>query len=97
MPKRPEIRLSDFCEPLEIDPIAIIPFDASLFGNARQQRPDDLRDGCEVADGRDLLADRRTSSPGRVAVKKAKKGGLGSMLGLPRAQDDARQSEVGLE
>ena len=34
MPKRPEISPRDFCEPLEIEPIAIIPFDAVLFGNA---------------------------------------------------------------
>ena len=34
MPKRPEIAPADFSDPLEIDPTAIIPFDASLFGNA---------------------------------------------------------------
>ncbi|MGO7374276.1 CtpF protein, partial [Rhizobium ruizarguesonis] len=33
MPKRPEISPSDFCEPLEIDPIAIIPFDINLVGD----------------------------------------------------------------
>ncbi|MEM9999377.1 MAG: CpaE family protein [Pseudomonadota bacterium] len=34
MPKRPEISPADFAEPLELDPTAIIPFDATLFGNA---------------------------------------------------------------
>ncbi|MEO0542222.1 MAG: CpaE family protein [Pseudomonadota bacterium] len=34
MPKRPEIAPTDFSDPLELDPTAIIPFDASLFGNA---------------------------------------------------------------
>ncbi len=34
MPKRPEISPADFCDPLENDPIAIIPFDIALFGNA---------------------------------------------------------------
>lgn len=34
MPKRPEITLGDFCEPLNIEPMAIIPFDAQLFGTA---------------------------------------------------------------
>lgn len=34
IPKRPEITPSDFFEPLEIEPVAIIPFDVQLFGNA---------------------------------------------------------------
>lgn len=34
MPKRPEIGTRDFCEPLEIEPTAIIPFDPQLFGSA---------------------------------------------------------------
>ena len=34
MPKRPEISPADFADPLDLDPTAIIPFDAQLFGNA---------------------------------------------------------------
>lgn len=34
MPKRPEIAPADFLDPLEIEPVAIIPFDTQLFGNA---------------------------------------------------------------
>lgn len=34
MPKRPEISVKDFVDPLDIDPIAVIPFDAALFGGA---------------------------------------------------------------
>ena len=34
VPKRPEISADDFAEPLELTPMAIIPFDAQLFGNA---------------------------------------------------------------
>jgi pilus assembly protein CpaE len=34
MPKRPEIGISDFAEPLGVTPIAIIPFDPALFGTA---------------------------------------------------------------
>ncbi len=34
MPKRPEISVNDFVEPLGIDPLAVIPFDAALFGGA---------------------------------------------------------------
>ncbi|MEM7299447.1 MAG: CpaE family protein [Pseudomonadota bacterium] len=32
--KRPEISVSDFCEPLEIEPLAVIPFEPNLFGTA---------------------------------------------------------------
>ena len=32
--KRPEISAQDFAEPLDIEPMAVIPFDAALFGNA---------------------------------------------------------------
>ncbi|EKF19472.1 AAA family ATPase [Nitratireductor pacificus] len=34
IPKRPEISLEDFSEPLGITPLATIPFDPQLFGNA---------------------------------------------------------------
>jgi pilus assembly protein CpaE len=34
VPKRPEIKPADFCEPLGIEPIAVIPFEPQLFGNA---------------------------------------------------------------
>ncbi len=34
MPKRPEIAVADFTDPLELEPLAIIPFDAGLFGTA---------------------------------------------------------------
>ena len=81
MPKRPEIAPNDFFEPLEIDPIAIIPFDAQLFGNAANS-------------GR-MISETDAKSPtaetfsqiahlvtGRVTVKKPKKAGLGKVLGL---------------
>jgi len=34
VPKRPEIKSSDFAEPLGISPMAIIPFEPQIFGNA---------------------------------------------------------------
>lgn len=34
IPKRPEITVADFAEPLEIEPIAVMGFDPHLFGNA---------------------------------------------------------------
>ncbi len=79
MPKRPEINPSDFCEPLETDPIAIIPFDANLFGNAANS-------------GR-MISEMDAKSPtaetfsqishivtGRIAIKKARKSGLLGLL-----------------
>jgi len=79
MPKRPEISPSDFCEPLETDPIAIIPFDANLFGNAANS-------------GR-MISEMDAKSPtaetfsqishivtGRIALKKARKGRLLGLL-----------------
>jgi pilus assembly protein CpaE len=34
MPKRPEITPAEFCEPLDLEPVAQIPFEPQLFGNA---------------------------------------------------------------
>jgi pilus assembly protein CpaE len=80
LPKRPEILPNDFCEPLEVQPVAIIPFDAQLFGTAANS-------------GR-MIAEMDAKSPvseimsqiahvvtGRATVKKAKKSGLGGILG----------------
>ncbi|KQV84340.1 CtpF protein [Rhizobium sp. Root1220] len=79
MPKRPEISPTDFCEPLEIEPIAIIPFDINLFGTASNS-------------GR-MISEMDPKSPtaetfsqishivtGRIAVKKARKSGLLGLL-----------------
>ena len=81
MPKRPEIAPADFCEPLGVEPVAIIPFDAQLFGTAANS-------------GR-MIAEMDRKSPtaetfsqiahlvtGRATVTKPKKAGLGKMLGL---------------
>ena len=34
VPKRPEIAASDFAKSLELEPAAVVPFDAKLFGTA---------------------------------------------------------------
>jgi pilus assembly protein CpaE len=79
MPKRPEIAPAEFCEPLETDPIAIIPFDIHLFGNAANS-------GRMIAETDPKSAVAETFSQishivtGRVAMKKAKKGGLMGLL-----------------
>ncbi|MDM9626907.1 CtpF protein [Rhizobium sp. S152] len=79
MPKRPEIGPSEFCDPLELEPIAIIPFDSNLFGTAANS-------------GR-MISEMDSKSPtaetfsqishivtGRIAVKKAKRSGLLGLL-----------------
>ncbi len=80
MPKRPEIAVQDFAEPLEITPMAVIPFEPQLFGNAANN-------------GR-MLGEMDTKSPivatvneiahvltGRSEIKARKKAGLGNILG----------------
>ncbi|MGB3899087.1 MAG: CpaE family protein [Mesorhizobium sp.] len=79
MPKRPEISAVDFAEPLGLTPMAIIPFDPLLFGNASNN-------------GR-MLGEMDAKSPivasigeiahvltGRSDVKTKKKAALGSLL-----------------
>lgn len=79
MPKRPEISISDFCEPLEIDPIAIIPFDIGLFGNAANsgQMISEVDPKSPTAETFSQISHIVT---GRVAVKKSRKGGLLGLL-----------------
>jgi pilus assembly protein CpaE len=80
IPKRPEISASDFAEPLGISPMAVIPFDPLLFGNAANN-------------GR-MLGEMDAKNPvvavineiahvltGRSEIKAKKKAGLGSLLG----------------
>lgn len=80
VPKRPEIKAEDFAEPLGITPMAVIPFEPLLFGNASNN-------------GR-MLGEMDAASPvvatmneiahvltGRSEIKTKKKAGLGSLLG----------------
>ncbi|MGB6116575.1 MAG: CpaE family protein [Mesorhizobium sp.] len=81
VPKRPEILLKDFAEPLGLTPMAVIPFDPQAFGNAANN-------------GR-MLGEMDAKSPvvatmsemahiltGRAEIKTAKKKpGLDSLLG----------------
>jgi pilus assembly protein CpaE len=79
VPKRPEISAQDFAEPLGITPMAVIPFEPLLFGNAANN-------------GR-MLGEMDAKSPivatiteiahvltGRSELKAKKKPGLGSIL-----------------
>jgi len=80
MPKRPEITAVDFAEPLGITPMAVIPFDPQLVGNAANN-------------GR-MLGEMETQNPivqtigeiahvltGRSEIKARKKAGIGGLLG----------------
>ena len=79
MPKRPEIAPSDFFEPLELEPVAIIPFDAQLFGTAANsgRMISEMDAKSPTAETFSQLAHLVT---GRATVKKAKKAGLGSLI-----------------
>ncbi|SMD09849.1 CpaE family protein [Rhizobium sp. RU36D] len=81
MPKRPEIAPNDFFEPLEVDPVAIIPFDVQLFGNAANsgRMISEIDAKSPTAEIFSQIAHLVT---GRVRLKKEKKGGLGKMLSL---------------
>lgn len=83
LPKRPEIAPSDFVEPLEIEPIAIIPFDAPLFGNAANsgRMISEMDAKSPTAETFSQIAHIVT---GRSSAKKNKRGGLGKVLGLLR-------------
>jgi pilus assembly protein CpaE len=81
LPKRPEILPNDFCEPLDVQPAAIIPFDANLFGTATNsgRMIAELDAKSPTAEIMSQLAHVVT---GRATVKKAKKSsGLSSILG----------------
>jgi len=80
VPKRPEIKSDDFSEPLGISPMAIIPFEPQLFGNAANN-------------GR-MLGEMEAAHPvvaimnemahvltGRKELKVKKKDALGALLG----------------
>ncbi len=79
VPKRPEISVEDFVEPLGITPMAVIPFEPQLYGNAANN-------------GR-MLGEMDARSPivstiseiahvltGRSEIKTRKKPGLGTIL-----------------
>ncbi|MQW90219.1 AAA family ATPase [Sinorhizobium saheli] len=79
MPKRPEIAPNEFCESLEIEAAAIIPFDAVLFGNASNsgRMIAEIDRKAPAAETFSQLAHLLT---GRTAIKKARRGGLGKVL-----------------
>lgn len=81
MAKRPEIAPDVFCDPLEVEPLAIIPFDAPLFGEAANS-------GLMIAESSakspvaESLAQIAHVVTGRAEMKKRKRAGLSSLMGL---------------
>ncbi|MBD8686168.1 MULTISPECIES: AAA family ATPase [unclassified Rhizobium] len=81
MLKRPEIAPADFFEPLEIEPIAIIPFDVQLFGNAANsgRMISEIDAKSSIAETFSQISHIVT---GRSAARKAKRAGLGKFMDL---------------
>ncbi|WP_416407979.1 CtpF protein [Agrobacterium rosae] len=81
MLKRPEIAPADFFEPLEIEPIAIIPFDVQLFGNAANsgRMISEIDAKSPIAETFSQIAHVVT---GRSSVRKVKRASLGKFMDL---------------
>ncbi len=80
MPKRPEIGAADFAEPLGMSPMAEIPFDPQLFGNAANngRMLGEMDSAHAIVQTINEIAHILT---GRGEVKPKGKPGLGSLLG----------------
>jgi pilus assembly protein CpaE len=81
MPRRPEISPSDFCESLEVEAAAIIPFDAALFGTAANSGRM-IGETDRKSPTAEIFSQLAHVLTGRVTAKKAKRTGLGKVLGL---------------
>jgi pilus assembly protein CpaE len=88
VPKRPEIKVDEFARALGVEALAIIPFDAALFGTA-------ANNGQVVAevDGKSAAAaafDRIARAvSGRNEIRKARRQGIGSVLARLRGRRTA--------
>jgi pilus assembly protein CpaE len=81
MPKRPEISAQDFCAPIEVEPIAIIPFDVQLFGAAANSGRM-IAEMDPKAPAAEIFSQIAHVITGRATVKKSKKGGIGMVMNL---------------
>ncbi len=81
MPKRPEISVEDFGKGLEVEPVAVVPFNAKMFGGASNngQMIAEVEDGAKTAAIFDDLARLAT---GRSAIKRERKGFLEPLLAV---------------
>jgi len=80
VPKRPEISPADFADPLGVSPMAIVPFDPQLFGNAanngRMIGEMDAKSPITAA-----FSEMAHVLTGRAELKARKRGGLDGLLG----------------
>jgi pilus assembly protein CpaE len=83
--KRPEIKMDDFAAALGLSPIAVIPFDAQLFGTAANngQMIAETDSKSPAAGSFDVIARMVT---GRAEVKRQKRGGLAPLLARLRGK-----------
>jgi pilus assembly protein CpaE len=80
VPKRPEITAADFSEPLGISPMAVIPFDPLLFGNAANNGR--MLGEMDAANATvHVINEMAHVLTGRSEIKPKPKAGLGSLLG----------------
>jgi pilus assembly protein CpaE len=72
VPKRPEITTKDFAKAVEVDPLAIIPFEPKVFGTAANngQMIAEVEPGSKIAD---ILDDIGRAVLGRMEARKAKR------------------------
>jgi pilus assembly protein CpaE len=83
MPKRPEIAPADFFEPLELEPVAIIPFDTQIFGNAANsgRMISEIDSASPISETFSQLSHIIT---GRSTLRRAKRNGLGKFIDILR-------------
>jgi pilus assembly protein CpaE len=84
LPKRPEIAPADFAKAIDVEPSAIIPFDAKLFGTAANngQMIAEMEDGAKTAQ---VFTDLARMVTGRGAIKRESKGFLEPLLAVFRS------------
>ncbi len=85
--KRPEIAVADFAKTVELEPVAVIPHDAKLFGAAANngQMIAEIDANSKIAE---IFADLARAVTGKVEVRKSKRGlfePLMAKLGRKRA------------
>ncbi|MER2534217.1 MAG: CpaE family protein [Rhizobiaceae bacterium] len=79
VPKRPEISAADFAEPLGITPMATIPFDPQLFGNASNNGR--MLGEMDAANAiTQQIAEMAHVLTGRAEIKTKKKPALGDLI-----------------
>ncbi|MCC3247221.1 AAA family ATPase [Methylocystis sp. WRRC1] len=79
VPRRPEISLTEFTKAIEIDPVAIVPFEPKLFGTAANngQMLAEVEAGSKIVE---MLDDVARSLMGKAAGRRAKKTLLSPLL-----------------